>query len=282
LLLKNYKDHFISVLTFDYGLEEATSFFYLLSEHLHGLRRVDLVLQPDFSLTPEDVVVWSGFLEKLQEHHPIQYLLGSTHFYGLPFHVTPAVLVPRPETEELVDWVVQSYSMRQPKSILDIGTGSGCIAISLAHHFLTTQVYAMDVSSGALEVAQLNASLNHVSVHFLQQDILKTLELPTTYEVIISNPPYVRVKEKQEIKPNVLNFEPHLALFVSDEDPLLFYSVIAELAQKSLQPGGYLFFEINQYLGEATVNLLKDLGFKDIELRKDFMGNDRMIRATLF
>ena len=281
MLLKEYKAHFITALTPDYGLEEASSFFYLLLDHLHQLQRIDLVLQPNFQISNEEIVAWNTFLEQLLSHHPIQYLIGTTFFYGLPFRVTPSVLLPRPETEELVAWVLQNHSAKPPTTLLDIGTGSGCIAISLAHHLSNTKVYAMDVSSKALEIATSNAKLNQVEVTFLEQDILKTENLANQFDVLVSNPPYVRELEKQEIKPNVLEHEPHLALFVSDENPLLFYRKIAELALQSLTPEGKLYFEINQYLGAATVSLLQELGFKNIQLQKDFMGNDRMIQASL-
>jgi release factor glutamine methyltransferase len=194
-------------------------------------------------------------------------------------------LIPRPETEELVDWILKSQKLEdgrrktEDKSIkmLDIGTGSGCIAISLAKNLPQARVSAIDVSVEALATAKKNAALNEVDVQFICQNILETRSLTTTYDIIVSNPPYVRMLEKQEIKTNVLDFEPHLALFVEDNDALLFYRKIAQLAQHNLNENGLLFFEINQYLAKETIELLENLHFKSIELRQDIYGNDRMI-----
>jgi release factor glutamine methyltransferase len=207
--------------------------------------------------------------------------------------VNENTLIPRPETEELVEWIVSESRKSEVESmkILDIGTGSGCIAISLAKNLPNAEVFAVDVSEKALSVAQKNADINKVEVNFVNADILKindlaelttsNFQLPNYFDIIVSNPPYVRNLEKAEIKPNVLEFEPHLALFVEDTDALLFYRKIAELASKNLKENGKLFFEINQYLGKETVELLEDLGFNSIELKKDIYGNDRMIRSAL-
>ena len=164
-------------------------------------------------------------------------------------------------------------------NILDIGTGSGCIPITLAHHLPQAKVASMDVSDAALEIAQQNAISNQVQVDFILQDVLSLNQLPSSFDIMVSNPPYVRNSEKAEMKPNVLDYEPHLALFVTNEDPLVFYRKIAQLAQKSLNLGGLLYFEINQYLAQETLDLLKILGFQNIELKHDFRGNPRMIRA---
>jgi release factor glutamine methyltransferase len=229
----------------------------------------------------------------LKKEKPIQYILGETEFYGLPFLVNVNTLIPRPETEELVEWIIKStnYEIQSTKlRILDIGTGSGCIAISLAKNIPNAEVSAIDVSEKALATAKKNAEINKIVVNFINVDILKindlaelptsNFQLPTQFDIIVSNPPYVRNLEKAEIKPNVLEYEPHLALFVEDTDALLFYRKIANLAKENLSENGQLFFEINQYLGKETVELLEDLGFKNIELKKDIYGNDRMIRST--
>ena len=190
------------------------------------------------------------------------------------------MLIPRPETEELVDWVLTTVTpTSKPLKIIDIGTGSGCIAISLAKSLPNAEVTAVDVSAKALQVARRNAELNGVTINFLHQDILQTSTLPDTYDIIISNPPYVRSLEKAEMQANVLEYEPHLALFVSDTDPLLFYNRIATLARRTLLPQGSLFFEINQYLGDEMKTLLKAKGFEKVVLRKDLSGNDRMIMS---
>jgi release factor glutamine methyltransferase len=223
-------------------------------------------------------------LEQLQKEIPIQYLLGKTSFYGLEFEVNPAVLIPRPETEELVEWIIQSQKSEvrsQNVKILDIGTGSGCIAISLAKNIVNAEVFAIDVSKKALATAKKNGEINQVKVTFLEKNILETDDLEQQFDIIVSNPPYVRELEKQEIKKNVLDNEPHLALFVADNDALIFYRKIAELAQKNLSPKGQLFFEINQYLGIEMLILLEKMDFQNIELRKDIYGNDRMIKGTI-
>ena len=210
---------------------------------------------------------------------------------GLSFKVNENVLIPRPETEELVDWIVSEEKRiergkdiriegQKDLKILDIGTGSGCIAIALAKNIPNAQVYAIDVSLEALKVAKMNADKNEVSVTFLEKDILHTENLLDQFDIIVSNPPYVRNLEKHEIKNNVLEHEPHLALFVEDFDALIFYRKIALLATKNLKSGGQLFFEINQYLGMEMIELLTDLSFSNIELRKDIYGNDRMTRAV--
>ncbi|HOZ74831.1 MAG TPA: peptide chain release factor N(5)-glutamine methyltransferase [Flavobacterium sp.] len=280
--LKDYRTHFIQTLTPLYDAGEAESFFYLTLENRHGLKRVDLVLQPDFHLSDHEIQDWNQILDGLIDFTPIQYLLGRTEFYGLEFQVNGNTLIPRPETEELVQWILfdcERAQRTQPLRILDIGTGSGCIAIALAKNLPDAMVSAIDVSPEALEVAARNAVFNGVKVQFLQQDILETTDLATQYDIIVSNPPYVRELEKQEIKPNVLEHEPHLALFVADDDALVFYKKITQLALKHLPQDGKLYFEINQYLGTEMVELLKSLDFKSLNLRKDIYGNDRMLKA---
>lgn len=277
---KTYKKQFVDSLESLYGIEEAESFFYLILENKHQMKRIDLALNSNFDFSEEDILIWEKIKSRLLKEEPIQYILGSTHFMDLSFKVTPDVLIPRPETEELVEWIINESKNRTKLKILDIGTGSGCIAISLAHHLPDAEVFAIDVSAKALQMAKQNALLNHVEVHFLKIDILKAENLPQQFDIIVSNPPYVRNLEKEEIKNNVLDHEPHLALFVDDFEALIFYKKIAELAIKNLNNNGQLFFEINQYLGIEMVQLLEDLQFSNIELRKDFYGNDRMTRAN--
>ena len=223
-------------------------------------------------------------LKELKKEIPIQYLLGKTHFYGLEFEVNENVLIPRPETEELVEWIInENLKADRTKKIkiLDIGTGSGCIAISLAKNIPNAEVYAIDVSKKAIETAKRNALYNKVEVNFILQNILETEVLKCNFDIIVSNPPYVRNLEKEEIKKNVLDYEPHLALFVEDNDALIFYRKIAELAKKNLLENGQLYFEINQYLGKETKDLLENMDFKNIELRKDIYDNDRMISSKV-
>ena len=281
--IKEYKIQFITNLLPFYDEMEAESFFYLILENKRQLRRIDLALNIDLLFSNAEILIWDAILEKLQIEIPIQYILGTTHFYGLEFNVNENVLIPRPETEELVEWIISSVKM--PKftnlKILDIGTGSGCIGISLAKNISDAQVFAIDISEKALATAKENADLNKVRVTFLQKNILETSDLEQQFDIIVSNPPYVRNLEKAEIKRNVLENEPHLALFVEDNDVLLFYRKIAELATRNLSPEGKLFFEINQYLGKETVELLEKMNFKNTALHKDIYGNERMITCNI-
>ena len=284
MTIKHYRDQFIQELTSLYDVGEAESFFYRILEARHQLKRIDIALQPELALTVAELEDWNLILEQLKKEIPIQYLLGSTHFYGLKFEVNSNVLIPRPETEELVEWIIESQQLAigdKKVRILDIGTGSGCVAIALAKNLPNAQVFAFDVSEQALATAQKNAELNQVAIQFIHQSILETEDLGQQFDIIVSNPPYVRYLEKLEIKKNVLDNEPHLALFVADDDALIFYRKIAELAQKNLNPQGQLYFEINQYLGQETLDLLQEMGFKNTELRKDIYGNDRMIQCAI-
>lgn len=265
-----------------YGKEEVDYFFFLLSETYFNVKRIDLAMNPN--LTIEDSKPMFDALALLKQQKPIQYIVGETEFFGLPFKVNNNVLIPRPETEELVSWVLDCHSRRSDESrqisLLDIGTGSGCIAIALAKNLPNASVYALDVSEKALEVAGVNAELNAVDVTLIQKDILsKNIALSQKFDVIVSNPPYVRVQEKSMMKPNVLNNEPHLALFVEDENPLQFYKVISEFAKIALKDNGILYFEINEFLGKDTVDLLKQNGYNNIELKQDIFGKDRMVKG---
>ena len=293
MLLKNYKTIFLQELSSLYEEQEIESFFYIILEKLHGLKRIDLALNPQTVMDGAHLKQWKNIVSELKKQRPVQYILGETEFYGLRFLVNDNTLIPRPETEELVELIIEStnYELRNTKlKVLDIGTGSGCIAISLAKHLPTSEVFAIDVSEKALAVAKKNSELNDVKVNYINVDILKindlkelathNPQLATKFDIIVSNPPYVRNLEKDQIKPNVLEYEPHLALFVDDIDPLLFYRKIAELAIKNLNPNGKLYFEINQYLGKETIKLLEDFGFRNVELKKDIYGNDRMIEGT--
>lgn len=280
--IKDYRTQFIQELLPIYDLGEVESFFYLILEEKKQLKRIDLALNPDLSFSEKEIQSWDLILNQLKKEKPIQYLLKKTSFYGLDFELNTDVLIPRPETEELVEWIVSSQKLKvksQKLKILDIGTGSGCIAISLAKNIPNAEVFAIDVSEKALVIAQKNAEINDVDITFIQDDILEALDLEQQFDIIVSNPPYVRELEKKEIKKNVLENEPHLALFVDDNDALIFYRKIAELAQKNLNPEGQLFFEINQYLGVEMIDLLIKMNFKNIELKKDIYANDRMIKT---
>jgi len=282
--IKQYRTQFIKELSPFYDAYEAESFFYLILEDKHQLRQIDLALNHELNFSESDFVVWDSLLSQLKKEVPIQYLLGKTSFYGLDFEVNENVLIPRPETEELVEWIINENSKTDKTKklkILDIGTGSGCIAISLAKNLPNAEVYGVDISKKAIVTAKRNAIRNNVDVTFVFLDILKTDELRFNYDIIVSNPPYVRNLEKEEIKKNVLDYEPHLALFVEDNDALIFYRKIAALAKNSLLEGGQLFFEINQYLGKEMTYLLETMNFKNIELKKDIYDNDRMMKGDI-
>ena len=288
MVIKDFKNFFKNSLSEIYPTTEIDSFFFLLMEEYLDLQRIDTVLKPDFKIDEENLSILKKALARLQKEEPIQYIIGKTEFYGLPFLVDENTLIPRPETEELVEWVLEEVGSLKLEagsdkslSILDIGTGSGCIPISLAKNLSEVKISAIDVSVEALNIAKKNAALHKVAVNFLQVDILQTEKLSQKFDIIISNPPYVRELEKVEIQNNVLQNEPHLALFVSDKNPLIFYDKIADLAKNNLTKNGLLFFEINQYLGKETCDLLEDKGFKNISLKKDLFGNDRMIKASL-
>ncbi|MFB3387749.1 peptide chain release factor N(5)-glutamine methyltransferase [Flavobacterium sp. LAR06] len=282
--IKQYRTQFIKELSPFYDAYEAESFFYLILEDKHKLRQIDLALNHELNFSESDFVVWNSLLGQLKKEVPIQYLLGKTSFYGLDFEVNENVLIPRPETEELVEWIINENSKTDKTKklrILDIGTGSGCVAISLAKNLPNAEVYGVDISKKAIVTAKRNAVRNNVDVTFVFLDILKTEKLRFNYDIIVSNPPYVRNLEKEEIKKNVLDYEPHLALFVEDNDALIFYRKIAALAKSSLLENGQLFFEINQYLGEEMTDLLETMDFKNIELKKDIYDNDRMMKGNI-
>ncbi|SEN81293.1 release factor glutamine methyltransferase [Flavobacterium sp. CF108] len=282
--IKQYRTQFIKELAPLYDAYEAESFFYLILEDKHRLRQIDLALNHELFFSESDFAIWDLLLAQLKKEVPIQYLLGKTSFYGLEFEVNENVLIPRPETEELVEWIINEnkpFDKTKKLKILDIGTGSGCIAISLAKNLPNADVYAMDVSKKAIETAKRNANRNKVDVTFMFQDILETEELKCQFDVIVSNPPYVRNLEKEEIKKNVLDYEPHLALFVDDNDALVFYRKIASLAHNNLLESGQLYFEINQYLGKEMIDLLGKMDFINIDLRKDIYDNDRMISCKV-
>ncbi|MEO9893077.1 peptide chain release factor N(5)-glutamine methyltransferase [Aurantibacter sp.] len=287
MLLREIKNIFHLELDTIYGKDEVASFFYILIEHYLNLERFVLAFQPDLNIRKEDEKPLFEGLAKLKSNQPIQYIIGNTIFMDLDFIVNENVLIPRPETEELVRWIIkiikeksETNSKNDKLKILDIGTGSGCIAIALAKNLSNANLYALDVSLEALSVAKKNALQNEVEITFINADILQNVNLEEHFDIIVSNPPYVRELEKTEMTNNVLEFEPSLALFVTDENPLIFYNSITEFASKKLKVGGVLFFEINQYLAKETQQLLEANNFQDIELRKDIFGNDRMLMAV--
>lgn len=270
--ISEHKIYFKNQLSGLYPSEEIQSFFNILTEEYLILSRIEVALNPEKIISEEDVQKFQNVILRLKNHEPIQYIIGETEFYGLVFKVNKYTLIPRPETEELVDWILSENAPAThcliPTTILDIGTGTGCIAISLAKNLPHSNVLALDISAEALKIATQNAQLNIVEVTFFETDILKAKTLPQQYDVIVSNPPYVRELEKQQMQQNVLNYEPASALYVKDEDPLLFYIAISQLAKTHLKPNGKLFFEINEYLAVQLSELLKNEGFENIEVKK--------------
>lgn len=263
-----------------YDREEIHSFFYLLCDSFLNYRRFDVSMNHDRLLSKPTMARFDSALARLQAREPIQYILGCTEFYGLPFQVNKYTLIPRPETEELVDWILSHFQNQDAVlDILDIGTGSGCIAVALAKNLPRASISALDISHKAIALAKENAINNQVSVSFSDQDILDTKSLEKKYDVIVSNPPYVRQQEKKAMHTNVLAYEPSNALFVSNEDPLLFYRKIAQLAKVSLKANGWLYFEINEYLSLEMESLLDEIGFMNIEIKNDFRAVPRMIKC---
>jgi len=266
-----------------YPAGEIESLIFLIFEKLKGYTRTQFLLAKEEILTPENQIEIDQIVLRLKNQEPIQYILGQTEFFGLPFHAVPGVLIPRPETEELVQWIIQENKNTSP-TILDIGTGSGCIAVSLRKNLPESTVLACDVSSICLDTTKQNADLNQTELSVFKYDILKNLPEMSFQEldIIVSNPPYIRESEKSGMEKNVLDYEPELALFVTDHDPLIFYLRIAEFAKKHLKDAGRIYFEINEAFGKACSEMLQDKGFSEINLKKDIHGKERMLGFVLY
>ena len=282
--LKYIKDKFESEFEdFFSSKEELISQFWMLSESTFELTRIEFALNPNFSPDTFRIDTFNEYCVRLKSNEPIQYITGNAYFFGENFIVDENVLIPRPETEELVQWILDD-NKKENTNILDIATGSGCIAISIKKEQSSANVEALDISEKALEISLKNNSLVNNTVKFQKADALNLISdkyfNSKKWDVIVSNPPYVKENEKPEIKQNVLDFEPHLALFVEDNDPLIFYREIIKYASTTLVDGGKLYFEINQYLKTEMEALALELGFSEIEFRKDFRGNWRMMRLV--
>ncbi|MCD8267305.1 MAG: peptide chain release factor N(5)-glutamine methyltransferase [Parabacteroides sp.] len=266
-----------------YPPSEIKAFTRLIMERVCNIQIHQFLLCKDKKLSEKEKEKIHNIVERLTKYEPIQYIFGKTDFYGFEFLVNPSVLIPRPETEELVELIVRDYPGNKEIEIMDIGTGSGCIAIALKRLLPHAQLSAIDISPEALKVAEKNASLNRASIFFYQKDILdphRTADsIEPDFDVIVSNPPYVMEKEKAAMEPNVLDYEPHQALFVPDNDPLLYYRNITRFAEQKLKKRGYLCFEINSQLGEQVVNMLRMMEFKNVELIQDLSGHDHFVKA---
>jgi release factor glutamine methyltransferase len=266
-----------------YPANEIQTFVYWILESVCNRNKAAVLSDKDKPISSGERIRIQAIIEELKQYRPIQYVLGETEFYGLKFKVNEAVLIPRPETEELVDLIINGERrMENGERILDIGTGSGCIAVALAKHLPKAEVYGLDISEEALKIARQNAETHAVNVHFFQHDILNPFTVcPSSFTVIVSNPPYIAPEEKKDMSRNVLDYEPHQALFVPQEEPLLFYERIAEIGLKQLEEGGSLYFEISAFRGKETEVLLKRKGYSRVKLFKDISGKDRMIKAVL-
>ena len=270
--------HIIHQLSDILGMDEAKATAYLLLEYFTSHDKIFICLNPNIEIANSTVEKINKAVQELQNHKPIQYVLGQTFFCDLPFFVDESVLIPRPETEELVQWIIENSS--PSSTIIDICTGSGCIAIALANYLKVRQVYAIDVSNEALKVAQKNAENNDTNIHFVQKDVLSSVfcdSIGFQFDIIVSNPPYVRKTEKQYMHERVLKHEPSLALFVEDNNPLIFYKKILQFGRSHLVENGQLYFEINEAFGEEIVRLFLEYGYKDVVLRKDIHDKNRMI-----
>ncbi len=280
ITVKNISEEFHKVLKGMYPPEEIRNFVWIIMEHLLDFTKTDLLVKDDTVLSDDQLSFCKDAMEKLAVQVPVQQIVESTVFYDLKFEVTPDVLIPRPETEELVHWILDDLKQRKEVSILDVGTGSGCIPISIKVNHPQAIVSAWDISDKALNVAKSNANLNQVDILFEKQDALNPeLNERDKVDVIVSNPPYIRELEKERMQKNVLDYEPHLALFVADHDPLIFYRRIAEWGRELLSENGCLYYEINEAFGKETCEMLQELGYQSIELRKDLFGKDRMVKA---
>ena len=265
-----------------YPEREISHLWEQLSDWATGLDRIKLALEPDRELTRREFEKLQLGLEALKRFEPVQYITGKAWFYGYELQVSKDVLIPRPETEELVHWILEEHKDRMGLKVLDIGTGSGCIAIALGKKLDHPSITATDVSQAALEIAGKNINLHGLSVHQLAVDILdRSLWTESgRYDIIVSNPPYVRISEKKDMLPNVLNYEPAHALFVDDDDPLVFYRAIGEFARNNLSDHGCLYLEINENLGKDTLQLMRGIGFLVAEVKRDMQGKERMLKAS--
>lgn len=264
---------------------ELRLMFHVLCEERLGLSKSDILLGQELRLSESDLLYFRAAVKRLQQNEPFQYIVGKTEFFGLEIYCDNRALIPRPETEELVEWILET-SQNTNSKILDLCTGAGCIALALKANLPASEVFALELSEDALKLAQENAISLGLKVNLLQGDALANNELfvlnakhHESFDIWVSNPPYIPFKQKEEMKENVLAFEPHLALFVENDDALLFYRSIADKALVYLKKGAYLFFELNEYYAEETAKLMVHLGYTEVEIKEDLQGKKRMLRA---
>lgn len=278
MTLLEFNNLFKSKLISKVDQNEIDEFFFWLIDHYCNYGRIEYILNPNFKISKTQQENLTNSIDSLLKDMPIQYVIGETNFMDLIFKLNKSVLIPRPETEELVNWIINDE--HKNKTILDIGTGSGCIAISLSKNLKNCKVTGWDINEDIIKIANHNATLNNVNVLFELSDITKPLIIDHKYDLIVSNPPYITHKEKKFISNNVKYFEPHTALFVEDHDPLFFYENISAFANSNLKSNGFLYIEINENFSKEVIKLLKDKGFYDIKLKKDFRLKNRMIKAV--
>lgn len=280
--IKDIRDFYLERLKKIYPGPEAKKLLEIILEELTGVSRMHLVTEPDLRVSESDLLKIHFACKDLLNYKPVQHITGMADFYGLRLRVNPYVLIPRPETEELVEWILNDLQQRPADSALDIGTGSGAIALALKKHHPEMEVTALDNSQNALHTARMNAEHNDLKVHFKYADIIKGVDPDDLlqYDIIVSNPPYVTEADKKEMQPNVLDYEPASALYVPDDDPLIFYRAILNFAKSHLLPGGKIYFEINERFGEEMIGLLEAFGYQNIHLKKDLNDRDRMIRGS--
>lgn len=278
MTLKQIELEFKETLLQHYDAGESQAIFNMVAFSILGYGKSQVMMAQNYEIDDDKRVLFEHMLIDLAQGRPVQYVTGHASFFGLTFKVAEGVLIPRPETEELVDWIIESRRTCTSKSLLDVGTGSGCIAIALKQKLPEMEVTALDVSTEALAIAKENSGIHQTPITFIHGDILK-FSGESSYDIIVSNPPYITDNEAKDMHENVLKHEPHLALFVPDNDPLIFYTAIAEFAVSNLAGNGLLFFEINANLGKEMIQMLQAKGFTDIVLRKDMQGMERMIRC---
>lgn len=265
-----------------YTSVEIEHFCQYLFEEFSQITKIERLLKKEIYISESEIIKYSNAIKKLKAETPIQYVVEKANFFGLDFFVNKSVLIPRPETEELIEWIIESTVTYSKSTILDIGTGCGCIAIILGKEISKSQITAVDISKESIEIAQKNAKIHQVNIDFQIADALKSETLPSgKFNIIVSNPPYVRESEKNQMKKNVLDYEPHSALFVEDQDALIFYRKIAEYAFQHLAINGKLFFEINEAFAEECKELLKQIGFSEIEVRRDMREKERMLKCCV-